>query len=90
MSAEASSLLEKAQLACQQAERARRLANETSALDVAAQLREYADELDQRATALEERAAVAAMPRPTKPATLQSRTEGAAKGEQPRRPARPK
>jgi len=83
-------MLKKAQLVRQQAKRARWLANETSALDVAAQLRGYADELDQRATALEERAAVAAMPRPTKPATSQSRTEEAAKGEQPRQPAKPK
>jgi hypothetical protein len=85
MSAEASALLKKAQDARQQAKRARRLANETSDPDVAAQLSKYAEELDERATTLEERAAAVVMPKPT-----HTEPEKAPKEEQPRGPTRPK
>jgi hypothetical protein len=85
MSAEASALLKKAQDARQQAKRARRLAHETSDPDVATQLSKYAEELDERATTLEQRAAAVVMPKPRR-----AEPEKAAKGEQPRGPAKPK
>ena len=84
MFGEASALLKKAQLARQQATRARRLSNETSAPDVAAQLSKYADELEQRAIALEERAAAAVLPKATTAPQRKTPKTG-----QPQRPTKP-
>lgn len=78
MSAEASALLKDAQVARQQAKRARRLAGQTLAPDIAAQLRKYADELDQKANALEERAVTASMPKPAAPAESKAGSKDAA------------
>ena len=73
----------------QQADRARRLAEATSAPDVAAGLRSYASKLEREARELEERALAAAMRRQSTPAKPRRRADQAA-GEQARRPTRPK
>jgi len=84
MFGEASALLKRAQLARQQATRARRLTNGTSAADVAAQLRKYADELELRAIALEEQAAAAAFAEAN-----EAPQRKAPKTKQPQRPTKP-
>jgi hypothetical protein len=86
MFGEASALLKKAQLARQQATRARRLSNGTSAPDVAAQLRKYADELEQRAIALEERAAAVVLPKAT--TAPQRKTPKTGQLQRPTKPSR--
>ena len=60
MSQKVSKLVERANLARRQADRARRLAASTTASDVAEGLRSYASKLDQEAGELEENAVAAA------------------------------
>jgi hypothetical protein len=70
----------------QQADRARRLAEITSAPDVASGLRSYASKLDEEARELEEQALSVAMREQSTPAKPQRR----ASGEQTRKPTSPK
>jgi hypothetical protein len=74
----------------QQADRARRLAEVTSAPDVADGLRRYASKLDKEAGELDEQVLAAALGQQSTPAIPQRRAKQATKGDQARRPTRPK